>query len=344
MVSTIASVSASEPELTAPVDLCLPNGRLNPAAIGFSRVPVHLSNLRGHMLRKKRWNYWAITSDRYLFSATIAHLDYMALSFVYFLEFETGRFIEKSVGVPFGRVAMPETVHANTRFKHKRMRVSLEDDGAEARIRAKARSFGGSPLLADIAVTQPAGHETLNVVIPWSDNRFQFTSKQNALPAHGTVQIGDDVFEFPQGSFAVLDYGRGVWKFSTFWNWGAASGVQDGRTIGLNLGGGWTDGTGMTENGFTVDGRLHKVHEDLDFQYNTRNLMEPWRVRTIGAQRVDLSFTPFFERIAKTDLRLLKSEVHQVFGHYDGTLFNDSGEEIAIKSLPGWVEQHDARW
>lgn len=344
MVSPATSSARIEREITQRIDLCDRHGHLKADAVGFSRYPLHRCNVRGHSMRKKRWNYWAVTSGRYLFSATIAHLDYMALAFVYFVEFETGRFIEQSVPVPFGRVEMPETVYADVRFRHKRLRVTLNDDGAGARIGAKARSFGGQPLMADIAIARPADHETLNVVIPWSEDRFQFTSKQNTLPASGFVTIGEQRFEFPEGAFAVLDYGRGVWKLETFWNWGAASGVEDGRTIGLNLGGGWTDGTGMTENGICVDGRLHKIAEPLDFRYDAANVLQPWDVRTIGSQRVDLRFEPFFERVAKTNLLVLKSEVHQVFGYYSGTVVTDGGDTVRINRLLGWVEQHEARW
>ncbi len=34
------------PEIVEPVDMCLADGRINPAAVGFSRHPVHVSNLR----------------------------------------------------------------------------------------------------------------------------------------------------------------------------------------------------------------------------------------------------------------------------------------------------------
>ena len=63
-------------------------------------------------------------------------------------------------------------------------------------------------------------------------------------------------------SWAVLDHGRGRWPYRMTWNWGAASGVVDGRTIGLQIGGTWTDGTGSTENAVVVDGRLAKVSEE----------------------------------------------------------------------------------
>lgn len=335
-----------EPEITGPVTLCTKNGLLRRSSIGWSRSPLHTCNVRGHWPRKKRWNYWAVTSDRYLFSATIGNLDYLGISFVYFLDFQTKRFIEKTVTTPLGLgCKMPETVEAPLEFSHKSMTVSLEDRSSSARIRVDAPNFGGTILAANIGVIRPAGHETLNVVIPWSRNRFQFTSKQNTLLAAGTVRLGDEEYVFEEGkSFAVLDYGRGVWKYDCFWNWGAGSGIQSGRTVGLNLGGAWTDGTGMTENGICVDGRLTKIGDDLDFTYHKGDYMRPWTVRTRASAAVDLTFTPFFDRVAKTDLLLMRSEVHQVFGHYAGTVVAEAGEKIPIDGLVGWVEQHKARW
>ncbi len=332
----------TEPELTEPIDLCDDRGNLNRPAVGFSRAPLHRCNLRGHPLRKKRWNYWAVTNERYAFSATIADVDYLGLASVYLIDFQTGRMIEKAVTPPLGGQPMPEAVHADVFFKDKKLQVALTDDGEAVSIRAEAPSFEGAPMNAEFAIARPQGHETLNVVIPWSHDRFQFTSKQNTLPASGRVQIDDEEFVFEEGkSFAVLDYGRGVWRYRTFWNWGAGSGVVDGRTIGLNLGGGWTDGTGMTENGLCVDGRLHKVHEDLKWGYDAADFMKPWRVQS---DRVDLRLDPIFERVTRTNLLVLKSEVHQVFGHFSGTVVGDEGESLAVKGLLGWVEQQDARW
>ena len=44
-----------EPEIIEPVNLCDPEGNLNPEAVGWSRHPLHHCNLRGHWPRKKRW-------------------------------------------------------------------------------------------------------------------------------------------------------------------------------------------------------------------------------------------------------------------------------------------------
>jgi hypothetical protein len=60
--------------------------------------------------------------------------------------------------------------------------------------------------------------------------------------------------------------------------------------------------------------------------------------------RLDLVFTPFFERVAKTDLKVLRSEVHQMFGRYNGSVVTDDGKIIEVSDLIGWAEEHNARW
>jgi hypothetical protein len=100
----------------------------------------------------------------------------------------------------------------------------------------------------------------------------------------------------------------------------------------------------MTENGACIDGRLHKIHDDLAFNYDSSDFMRPWMVRTRASGQVDLTFEPFFERVAKTDLLILKSEVHQVFGRYKGSIAAADGTRYEISDLLGWVEQHNARW
>jgi hypothetical protein len=230
-------------------------------------------------------------------------------------------------------------------IEHPAMRVALTDEGAGTRIRVEADDFGGDRLEADILVTRPDGHETLNVVIPWTDLQFQYTSKQNTLPASGFVQLGSERFEFAAPSFGCLDYGRGVWPEHTVWNWGSASGVEGGRTIGLNLGGRWTDGTGMTENGICVAGRLTKVSEDLVFEYDRAAMLKPWRVRTAVTDHVDLRFQPELERVSVTGRRdSYFTDAHQVFGCYSGFVTTETGERIELREMFGWIEDHEARW
>lgn len=346
-------------EITAPVDLCDPRGHLNLSGVGWSRRPLHRCNLRGQHFRKKRWDYWCITTPRHLFSATLSNLDYLGLAFVYYLDLKTARFTEQTVMMPLGRgCALGEVVGAPVDFRHPRLELSIaptdlampptgrsEPGSTGTRVRVLSPDFGGQRLEADFLVETPAAHETLNVVIPWSERRFQFTSKQNCLPTRGTVRLDGTEVEFPAGeAFACLDYGRGVWPYASFWNWAAGSGRTGGRTVGLNLGAGWTDGSGQTENGLCVDGRLTKLEEDLEFAYDPKDFRRPWAIRTRGSDRVRLEFTPLYERVAKTDLWLLRSEVHQLIGRFSGVVVTGEGDRVRVSDLPGWAEEHNARW
>ncbi|HZP58277.1 MAG TPA: DUF2804 domain-containing protein [Dehalococcoidia bacterium] len=335
-----------EPELTAPVDLCGRDGKLNRAAVGWSRHPLHRCNLPPSLGRKKKWNYWAVTSGDFFFSATIADVERLQLGGCYLYDRRSGLHLDKTVTVAPGTIAIPETVAGDMVIDHPQMHVALTDAGAGTRIRVEAGDFCGRALSAEIVVQRPAGHETLNVVIPWTDVQFQYTSKQNTLPATGYVRLGDERHDFaPPSSYGCLDYGRGVWPEHTRWNWGAASGVQSGRVVGLNLGGQWTDGTGMTENGICIDGRLTKISEDLVFEYDRGAMMRPWRVRTAATDRIDLRFDPEFERVSESGRRdAWFTSAHQMFGTYSGRITPDGGGPIEIADLFGWIEDHEARW
>lgn len=334
-----------ELELTAPVDLCLPNGRINPAAIGWSRTPLHRCNVHGRFPRKKKWNYWAITSESHLFSVTITNLDYAGLVFVYFADFAARQLAEVTKIIPLGRGChLPEQVVADVAYSSPDMQVAMEQTANGVRLAVEMADFERRPLTAQFTITLPPQHESLNVVVPWDARTFQFTSKQNTLPAEGVVTIGGAEIRFagPQ-SFACLDFGRGIWPRDGRWNWGSASGRRNGRTIGLNLGGQWTDGTGSTENGVCVNGRLTKISEELTWQYDQTDFMQPWHI--VGAQSgLDLTFTPFMERVAASNLWLIRSEVHQMFGHYNGCVTTTDGTAIPFHNLIGWAEDHIARW
>ncbi|WP_435108910.1 DUF2804 domain-containing protein [Nocardiopsis synnemataformans] len=195
----------------------------------------------------------------------------------------------------------------------------------------------------DLTVDLPEGHETMSVVIPWSADRFQYTSKHTARPARGSVRLGRDSLDF-DGAWGVLDHGRGRWPYDTRWNWGAASGRTGERTVGLQFGGQWTRGTGLTENALCVDGRLSKIGEELEWVYDPDSPDEPWWVRTPGSDQVDLVFTPFHERADRTDAGVIVNDTHQLFGHYTGTVRPDGEESVSVDGLLGFAEHVHMRW
>ncbi|ANU22328.1 DUF2804 domain-containing protein [Planococcus donghaensis] len=335
-----------ERELTEFVKLCDAKGQLNPNAIGYAKQPLVESNLRGNFMRKKKWNYWCVFGDEILFSATISHLDYATVCFVYFLNYETQRFYEKTVVLPFARhVKLSENVLDSCYFRSDTMTIESVYNQDATHLTVSVKEFDGEDLEALLVISHPKEYESLNVVVPWNRQTFQFSGKHSSLPVSGMVKIGNQRFEFEKvDSFAVLDYGRGVLPRETHWNWAMASQRSLGKVIGLNLGGKWTDGTGMTENAFFVNGKMTKIHEDVLFHYDAENYKKPWLIHSKFSDDVRLTFSPFFERTSKTDIRLIKSEVHQLIGYYNGYVRYPDGRKLKITQLLGSIDDYYAKW
>lgn len=335
----------AEKEILVPASLCDKKGNLNPEAIGYARKPIIDCNLSGHFMRKKKWNYWCVYGEDILFSATISHLDYAAVCFVYFLEYETQRYFEKTVLIPLGtKVKMSTRVLETVSFANSELRIHMSHFNGDTHLSVICPDFDGEHLQAELTIHHPATDDSLNVVIPWNRQLFQFTAKHHTLPTTGTVKIGERCYTFnEEESYAVLDYGRGIWPREATWNWGMASQRMRGRRIGLNFGGKWTDGTGMTENAIFVDGIMTKIHEDVIFEYDRNDFMKPWTIRSKFSETVDLKFNPFFERVAKTDAKLIRSEVHQVIGYYNGIVKLENCS-LRISQMMGCVEEHIAKW
>jgi hypothetical protein len=108
------------------------------------------------------------------------------------------------------------------------------------------------------------------------------------------------------------------------------------------MGFGFGDTSAATENALILEGRVHKFGQ-INFSYDADDFMRPWRMVSEDG-RVDLTFKPFVDRTARSDLLLLFSEVHQLFGRYHGTLRADDGEVIQLDGLVGFAEEHHARW
>jgi hypothetical protein len=350
----------TQTELTTPSPLLRPDGSLVQA--GWARAPLLDCNLEQvavypapfrflQRFRIKRWDYYGVTTPQGFFSVTLADLGYAGQSFVYTIDFETGEYHEESLTIPFGRgVFLPRgSTTGRSYFSDGKTTVSFETFPERRDIAVTWPDFNGQPLKAEFSLRIPPQHESTVMVIPIRRKRFYFNRKVNCMPASGFIQIGDERLTLrPDDCLGNLDWGRGVWEYRSFWVWASASGFlpadkpRERRSIGLNLGYGFGDTSAATENTLILGGRVNKLGQ-VDFDYDPRDFKRPWHIRSPDG-RVNLSFTPFVERIAKTNLVIITSKVHQLFGRYAGTILADDGEEITIDSLIGFAEEHHARW
>lgn len=328
------------PEITTPVRLTRPDGRLDRAAVGWARQPlVDTSGMGRGRGRTKRWEYWGVMTPTHVVGLTVASIDYAAVQEVWVLEIATGRqWHRQATLVPSRGVRLPANLAGGpVRGRARGMDIAVDEVPGGTRLRAR---IAGAEV--DVTAALPTGHERLAVVVPWSDRRFQYTVKDVARPATGHLTLDGVTTILDEGSsWAVLDHGRGRWPWNVRWNWGAGSGTTDGRTVGLQVGGRWTEGTGSTENAVTVDGRLHHIPAELDFAYDLRRWREPWRVTGGG---LEATFTPFHLKSTHTEAGVVAAHTDQAFGHWSGTFTDDQGRRTPFVDLVGWCEEVHNKW
>jgi hypothetical protein len=343
--SQLADVTTHEPELTEPVDLCTPDGAaLNPAARGWSRVPLHRANLDGCFGANKRWDYWAILAGDVVVSAVYADVDHFGLADVWWADLVTGEAGGRAIVPPADAVSLPERPGtAPLRVARDGLDLAITDDDAGTHLVASWEEGDGRASRLDVTVALPRGHESLNVVIPWSDTLFNFTSKHQARPARGSLVVGDKTYAIEDDAWGVLDVGRGRWPSEITWNWGGGAGRCGDHVVGVQIGAKWTTGTGFTENGVIVDGRLSKIGRELDWTYDWDDVMTPWHVVDPGGQ-LDLVLTPRYDKHSKLAGRKRGSETHQVFGRWSGHVRTDDGVEIAVDGIQGFAEEARQEW
>jgi hypothetical protein len=341
-------MATHENELTEPVDLCTPDGSvLNRAALGWSRRPLHRCNLGGFG-RNKRWDYWAVLAGDLLVSSVYADVDHIGLSDVWWCHVPSGRSggggIATEGSDDFTLPELPGT--APLTVDRDGFRLAYVDDATGTRLTASWTEADGRAAHLDVHVALPPGHESLNVVIPWDDETFNFTSKHQARPATGELVVGDERWAIggdAGDAWGVLDVGRGRWPAEITWNWGGGAGRSGDHVIGLQFGAKWTEGSGYTENGFFVDGRLTKLGHELEWVYDWDRPMEPWRITDPGGQ-LEVVLHPRFDKHSQLPGRDKGSETHQVFGRFSGRVVTDDGVAYEFDDVQGFAEEARQEW
>ncbi len=330
-----------EREITEAVSLCRPDGRLDPEAIGWTRTPLHdtdgIGRGRFGRGRNKRWEYWNVIAPTHILALTVSDIDYAGVHEVWVLDRATGQEIGANAISPLAaNTVLPGTLgRGPARAKAGGLAIAIDEVPGGTRLRAET-----ARVRFDVLAARPDGHQAMGVVVPWNERLFQYTVKDVARPAAGQLWVDGVRHEITE-SWAALDHGRGRWPYQLRWNWGAGAGASDGHVVGVQLGARWTDGTGSTENALVVDGVVHKISEELTWDYDPGDWLRPWRIH---GRRADLAFTPFHDKVSSTSLGVLVSRGHQCFGHYDGWMLDDTGSRVRVDHLTGWAEDVFNRW
>lgn len=311
--------------------------------LNYDRTAVKASGLR-----IKEWDYYCILSDDYGAAFTIADNGYMGFVSATLLDFGSRTETTKSIITPFplGKFRLPgSSSEGNTGFSDKRRTLEFIKSKNQRLITVDFPNFiNGKSLTGTIALDQP-DMDTMVIATPFKENRnaFYYNQKINCMSADGSLKLGNDKISFTPGSaFAVLDWGRGVWTYSNTWYWGSASGLVDGLPFGFNIGYGFGDNSMATENMVFYGNKAHKL-DQVTFHIPDDSFLKPWAFSSNDG-RFEMNFTPILDRFSNSNLLIIQSLQHQVFGRFSGKAVLDNGEKIHIKDFLGFAEKVKNRW
>ena len=340
-------------EITEAIPLLDDKGDLTRAGYAKRLLPVYdRKKVKGGVTRLKEWDYYYIGNNQFGAALTVADNSYMGLDSISFLSFGDKPWeITKSPMSPFpmGKTALPATSASGiTASSGKHHAILFAAADGKRQLTAHMDKFrGDDPIDIQLTLTREP-EESMVICTPFpKPGHFYYNQKINCMRARGTVRIGDDWYSFrPDDSFAVLDWGRGVWTYHNTWYWGSASGLVDGVDFGFNIGYGFGDTSAATENMLFYGGKAHKLSQ-VDFGIPLRNgkecYMRAWHM-TSDDGRFEMEFTPVLDRASCTDVKLIKSDQHQVFGRFSGTAVLDDGTRLEVRNLMGFAEKVENKW
>lgn len=336
------------------------------AARGWATHPLlsyDRARIKASRWRIKEWDYYLVGDDSYAVALTLSDLGYAGLVSASLVDFVQATYKTTSVvtPLPLGRFKLPPSSKEGvSSFENNRVSFRFETIEGVRTLKVRFAKFDGDDDLTFDAVLNNEPRDSMVIATPWDEDSkaFYYNQKIVGMQACGSFKKGLLVHGFaPESSFGLLDWGRGVWTRDNTWFWAVAQGWQDGKggtnsgshRFGLNLGYGFGDASAASENMLFVDGVAHKIHR-VDFGVPERagsrdarkvadcfDLLKPWHV-TDDQNRLDLVFTPLLDRVDYMDFALIRTDQHQVFGRFDGTVVLDDGSPFTVAGLQGSAE------
>lgn len=340
-------------EITQKGNLLDQNGVLTQAGYAKSLIlDYSRDQIKAAKHRIKEWDYYLVYNDDFALALTVADNSYMSLISASLLDLNDPWDQTTSLMAPFpmGRLRLPKSsVSGITQGRSKNSRFQFITENGVRKLSCHLDNFKDKkPLDAEIELfDQP--QDSMVIATPFDGDKkaFYYNQKIIGMRAKGKAVFDGREYIFdPKNSFGLLDWGRGVWTYKNTWYWGAAQGMVDGQVFGFNIGYGFGNTGAASENMLFYDGKAHKF-DRLTFRIPQRDgkddFMLPWKIVSNDG-RFDMSFEPIIDRAAKTDVLLICSDQHQVFGKFTGKAVLDDGRVLKIKDFTGFAEKVYNKW
>lgn len=333
-------------------------GHLSEAGYATSLVKTYnRADITAPKLRIKEWDYYLIYNDRFAIALTMDDNAYMSMLSASFLDFTVP--CETTISpmgiMPMGKVGLPASSatgvsHLKLEDKKNPAAFTFTAENGIRKLQCKMDNFKNShPFVCDITLSEEP-RDSMVIATPFENapKAFYYNQKIVGMRASGTVSVDGKLYTLdPAETFGLLDWGRGVWTYENTWYWGAGHGVVDGHMVGFNIGYGFGDTSAASENMVFVDGIAHKL-AGITFNIpktadGKDDFLRPWTFSSTDG-RFEMDFVPVLDRASCTDVKLICSDQHQIFGKFTGKMILDDGTEIHLKDFMGFAEKVHNKW
>jgi hypothetical protein len=250
--------------------------------------------------------------------------------------------------LPMGTYELP-TSSVSGSIKWRRKKTHLDFicmDGGVKIIKTDIPKFGHHRRMRGaLVLSEPASAHSLITNQPWRSEKsaFRYTRCSPWYSVEGVIQFGSSEIIFTRGNaWGIFEWNRCARPKADIRYWAAACGISGGRQLSFCAGYSWADFSGGTENGFFVDGKLHKM-DQITFHIPLSNWLSPWRF-TSNDNRLEMTFIPHQERTERRRLFFHNFTRRQVCGFFSGKVQLDDGTEIEFQNLTGIVERCRTRF
>ncbi|AGC48695.1 hypothetical protein MYSTI_07423 [Myxococcus stipitatus DSM 14675] len=304
------------------------------------------------LLKRKRWHYTFTATQEVAALFAVVDLGYSSSAFAVAIDLRERKVLcdVSFLGAPGPMVSLGDKPGAglNASFRTLGGKLAIrrgeEDERYQVQVdvsRMRTGSLNTFQWNGELLVA--GGPPALTVIAPvQGDGLVNVTMKRNGLLSFGSLEVGGKRFRL-DGGVGGIDYTQGYLARHTAWRWAFASGrLADGTPIGLNLVEGFNESaTEANENALWLGDRLYPLAR-ARFEYDTKNLMAPWRLTTADGA-LDLRFQPFYVHREERNLRLVISHFAQPVGLFEGTVKVGS-KTLQLSNLPGVTEDQDMLW
>ncbi|MBU1671771.1 MAG: DUF2804 domain-containing protein [Actinobacteria bacterium] len=347
-------------ELKETPDRMVEDGRIN--EFGAFRTPfrdVNISEARittaGRTMpgfysrfRLKEWQHFGFIAPEIYFGFAIVNAKFLANSFCYFLDRETGAMVEHDrLAPPYVAKVARDIWRGECGFRFSGYDIRIENRLDEKRHTATVdiAARGDRPAIkAEVEVIEDLDRvQPLELISILRGDRPAYTHKV-ACPAAGKVTVGGKTHEFGESEgIAIIDVQKTFFPYTSFWHWATFGGHDpDGRLVALNTSRGINIRTDeFHDNVLWVDGRMSFLGMP-GFTFDESNVLDPWHIDAPDSFR--LEFQPLGERCGKVNVGIIMSDFHQPFGTFRGTATDSAGTVHEIDDYFGVVEFHRARY